>query len=95
MESAFTQEWEIVTHSDIDLKCQLENDCKANITLERGGIRNLAQTPKKNFKTHWKIWYSHPSLSHVYGEIWPNVIGSKWATCPETGAAMHNAPAVN
>ena len=28
----------------------------ANITLRRGGIWNLAQTPLKNFKTHWNIW---------------------------------------
>ena len=25
MKSAFTQEWEIVTHSEVDLKCKLEN----------------------------------------------------------------------
>ena len=42
MKSAFTQEWEIVTHSEVDLKCKLENDCIANITLRRGRIRNLA-----------------------------------------------------
>ena len=27
-----------------------------NILLRRGGIWNLAQTPRKNFKTQWKIW---------------------------------------
>ena len=41
--------WEWFTQRQNDKSCLI-----ANITLRRGGIWNLAQTPRKKLKTHWK-----------------------------------------
>ena len=51
MESAFTQEWRIVTHFDRDQKCQLENwDLEfGSNTTENFSVVNESQIPNLTF----------------------------------------------